>query len=71
MDAPHCELLVHITACSTVSDDRRYISLAQSILDFRPATVTKAYGPESDSSAGIDATAPDNAGVAEAHTIYR
>ncbi|KAL2406634.1 hypothetical protein ABEF93_007792 [Exophiala dermatitidis] len=51
MDAPECELLVHITACSTVQDDKRYAAIAQSILDFRPATVIRVFGAEFDSPA--------------------
>ncbi|KAJ9497127.1 hypothetical protein H2202_007283 [Exophiala xenobiotica] len=41
MDPSSCELLVHITARSSARDDRRYASIAQSILDFQPARTTK------------------------------
>ncbi|KIW92273.1 uncharacterized protein Z519_07257 [Cladophialophora bantiana CBS 173.52] len=39
------ELLVHVNAASTARDDRRYIAIAQSILDFRPAIITRVSGP--------------------------
>lgn len=41
-----CELLVHIKAPSAVRDDKRYISIAQSILDFQPAIITRVFGPD-------------------------
>jgi len=42
MNALEHELLVHISAPSSAKDDRRYISIAQSILEFRPAIVSGA-----------------------------
>lgn len=46
MNAPEHELLVHISAPSSVKDDRRYMSLAQSILEFQPAFATKVSGAD-------------------------
>jgi hypothetical protein len=45
MDASRCELLVHIGAPSSTKDDRRYASVAQSMLDFKPAITTTVVGP--------------------------
>ncbi|OAL17502.1 hypothetical protein AYO22_11537 [Fonsecaea multimorphosa] len=46
METVENELLVHINAPSTARDDRRYISIAKSILDFRPAIITKVSGTD-------------------------
>ncbi|EXJ56566.1 hypothetical protein A1O7_06910 [Cladophialophora yegresii CBS 114405] len=35
------ELLVHITASSTALDDKRYVAMARSVLEFRPAIITR------------------------------
>jgi hypothetical protein len=40
------ELLVHITAAAGRHDDNRFLDLAQSVLDFKPATVTKVTDSE-------------------------
>ena len=66
MDTFTCELLVHITAASTAKDDRRYVAIAQSVLDFEPAAVTRVDGAELN-SASSTATAildiPTNQGA--------
>lgn len=49
MDRFACDLLVHITAPSTVKDDKRYSAIAQSVLHFQPITTTKVIRHESSS----------------------
>ncbi|OCT48716.1 hypothetical protein CLCR_05316 [Cladophialophora carrionii] len=40
------ELLIHVTASSTALDDKRYVAIARSVLDFRPAIITRVSGCE-------------------------
>ena len=57
MDSFACDLLVHITAPSNVKDDKRYATIAQSILEFQPVTRTKVTSHASPSpSPPSDAT---------------
>lgn len=49
MDNFACDLLVHITAPSRVEDDKRYATIAQSVLDFQSLTTTKVIGRDSQS----------------------
>ena len=56
-----CELLVHIAAPSTAKDDRRYAAIAQSILDFKPAAVTRVDGPDFNSTLSTTTLTLDNA----------
>ncbi|OAP63882.1 hypothetical protein AYL99_03109 [Fonsecaea erecta] len=44
METVDNELLVHINAPSTAQDDRRYVSIAQHVLDFRSAVITRVSG---------------------------
>ncbi|KIW22786.1 uncharacterized protein PV07_11050 [Cladophialophora immunda] len=44
METAENELLVHVSAPSTAQDDRRYISIAQSVLNFGPAIITRVSG---------------------------
>lgn len=46
MDRFACDLLVHITAPSTVKDDKRYSAIAQSVLHFQPITTSKVIRHE-------------------------
>ena len=56
------ELLVHITASSTANDDKRYIAIARSVLDFRPAIITKVSGITADFSFMLSSNSNDNDG---------
>ncbi len=56
------ELLVHITASSTALDDKGYIAIARSVLDFRPAIITRVSGPDTELSFASCSKSNDNKG---------
>lgn len=41
MNPTECEILVHVTAPSGARDDKRYVSIAQAVLDFEPVSKVK------------------------------
>lgn len=61
MDVADCEVLVHITAPSAVRDDQRYLLIAQSILAFQPAIVTKVSGTDPNLNPNQDLNPPSPA----------
>ena len=54
------ELLVHIGASSSAHDDKRYIAIAGSVLDFRPAIITRVSGPNTDLSFTLSSRSKGN-----------